>query len=163
MNTKSRLLFAVLLVMTTGGRAVSFGTALSVAGDTSQPMNEPATVGKAGVSIPRSVSFREVSGRGLLIRAWVNGVGPFNFAVDTGAGATLLSERVADEARVGTNNGRPTSIAGLSGAPVYARVASVQNLAIGDPENYLPAKGEVMVTGGLPRDLDGVLDPTEAF
>src|SRR5207253_4225184 len=99
MNTKSRLLSAVLLIMTTGGGAVSFGTALSVAGDTRQSINEPAAVAKAALSIPRSVSFREVPGRGLLISTWVNGVGPFNFAVDTGAGATLLSDRVADEAR----------------------------------------------------------------
>jgi hypothetical protein len=56
-----------------------------------------------------------------------------------------------------------TSIAGLSGNAVSARHASVQSLAIGDSENYLPAKGDVMVISGLPPDLDGVLDPTEAF
>jgi len=36
-------------------------------------------------------------------------------------------------------------------------------VAVGDRENYLPGKGEVMLTSGLPHDLDGVLDPTEAF
>jgi hypothetical protein len=58
---------------------------------------------------------------------------------------------------------RRTSIAGLSGTSVSARRASLQSLAIGDSENYLPAKGDVMVISGLPPDLDGVLDPTEAF
>jgi hypothetical protein len=54
-------------------------------------------------------------------------------------------------------------VAGLSGASSNAHQVSIQNLAIGDRENFLPGKGEVMVTSGLPRDLDGILDPTEAF
>jgi predicted aspartyl protease len=107
--------------------------------------------------------FREVPGRGLLVRAWVNSAGPFSFAIDTGAGATMLSPRVASEAQVSVKGGRASSIAGLSGAPVSAREAIVHSLAIGDSGNYLPAKGQAMVTSGLPRDLDGVLDPTEAF
>ena len=49
--------------------------------------------------LPSPVSFRE-SGRGLIVRAWVNGAGPFDFALDTGAGATILSSRAAGAARV---------------------------------------------------------------
>src|SRR5262249_27218991 len=84
-------------------------------------------------------------------------------AVDTGAGATLLSPRVVNEAQVKVRAGRTTSIAGLSGTSTSAQTAIITNLAIGDRENYLPAKGLVMMTSGLPRDLDGVLDPTEAL
>jgi hypothetical protein len=109
------------------------------------------------------VEFREVAGRGLLVKTWVNGAGPFRFAIDTGAGATLLSPGVASEARVKIKSGRATSVAGLSGVGVAAHEASLDSLAIGDSENYLPAKGATIVTSGLPRDLDGVLDPTEAF
>jgi len=107
--------------------------------------------------------FREVPGRGLLVRTWVNGAGPFSFAIDTGAGATLLSPRVVDEGRVQITNNRRTSIAGMSGVSVSATAATIHSLAIGDSENYLPAKGLVMITSGLPRDIDGVLDPTESF
>jgi len=107
--------------------------------------------------------FREVPGRGLLISTWVNGAGPFSFAIDTGAGATLLSTRVVDEGHVQIRNGRGTSIAGLSGVSVSATAATIRSLAIGDSENYLPAKGVAMITNGLPRDIDGVLDPTESF
>jgi len=39
----------------------------------------------------------------------------------------------------------------------------IQTLAVGDPQNYLPAKADVIVTSGLPRDLDGLLDPNDAF
>src|SRR5712692_1382913 len=160
MDSKPNLLFAVLLVLTTGVRATSFGVALSPAHRNRTEL--PSVVTEAR-PIPRAVTFREVPGRGLLIRTWVNGTGPFSFAIDTGAGATLLSTRVADEGQVRIRNDRRTSIAGLSGVPVSATAATIRSLAIGDSENYLPAKGLVMITSGLPRDIDGVLDPTESF
>jgi predicted aspartyl protease len=161
MDRKIKLLCGVLLVLTTVGRAASFGAALSIAQNTRQRVNGRGAV--AELRVPRPASFREVPGRGLIVRTWINSAGPFNFAIDTGAGATLLSPRVAQEARVTIKKGRSTSIAGLSGASISARNASIQSLAIGDSENYLPAKGEAMVTSGLPGDLDGVLDPTEVF
>src|SRR5229473_4481673 len=159
MNTKPSLLFAVLLVLTTGARATSFGVALSLAHRNS--IESPAVATDA--PMPRPVIFRDVAGRGLLIRTWVNGAGPFSFAIDTGAGATLLSTRVVNEGQVQIRNDRRTSIAGMSGVPVSATTATIRSLAIGDSENYLPAKGLVMITSGLPRDIDGVLDPTEAL
>src|SRR5258706_13961755 len=127
MSRNTRLLFAVLLFLTTVGRAVSFGTALSVAGQNRRGTNTAAVESK----VPQPVSFREVRGRGLIVRTWINSVGPFDFAIDTGAGATLLSQRVADEARVVTKGGR-TSVAGLSGIATSARGASIQRHAIGD-------------------------------
>src|SRR5258708_32033848 len=160
MNGKAKLLFALLVSVTTVGRAVSFGAALSVAGNAGRRANQPAAA--AGLRLPEPVAFREVTGRGLIVRTWINSVGPYNFAIDTGAGATLLSQRVADEARVAAKGGR-TSIAGLSGVSTAARSASIQTLAMGDRGNYLPDKGQAMIVTGLPRDLDGVLDPTEAF
>jgi len=161
LKSKRILLLTAILVLITGGRAVSFGAALSAAGQNRKPLERSPVA--ARTEVPRPVWFREVGGRGLLIEAWVNDAGPFNFAIDTGAGATLLSPRVVDEARVEITAGRATSIAGLSGATVNAHLASLRTLAIGDNENYLPAKGAVIVTSGLPGDLDGVLDPTEAF
>ena len=162
MAKKYRLLFVVILVLSTGARAVSFGTALSAARRPTNPIQRTTTE-QTSAAMPHPVGFREVTGRGLLVRTWVNGAGPFSFALDTGAGATLLSPGVADEARVKIKSGRATSIAGLSGRAVAAHEASIDSLAIGDSENYLPAKGAVIVTSGLPRDLDGVIDPTEAF
>ena len=161
MEKSCRLLFVVILVLATGARAVSFGTALSAARKTQKPIRKTGL--EQTVPLPFPVGFREVAGRGLLVRTWVNGAGPFSFAIDTGAGATLLSPGVAEEAGVKIKSGRATSIAGLSGTAVGAHEASVDSLALGESENYLPAKGAVIVTSGLPRDLDGVLDPTEAF
>ena len=97
--------------------------------------------------------------------AWVNGAGEYTFAIDTGAGATILSERVALEARLSFNGNR-ASISGLSGVGAGAgREAVVRSLAIGDKDNFLPSKNPtlVVVTAGLPPGIDGVLDPTESY
>ena len=115
-------------------------------------------------SLPRTARFRESAGRGLIVSAWVNGAGVYSFAVDTGAGATIISERVASEARVSFQRGRATIMSGMSGAGSAAgREASVRSLAIGDENNFLPSQSSVVVTGSLPPGVDGVLDPTEAF
>jgi predicted aspartyl protease len=114
--------------------------------------------------LPRVSRFRESSGRGLIVSAWVNGVGVYSFAVDTGAGATIISERVARDARVSFQRGRATVMSGMSGAgSVAGREASLRSLAIGDENNLLPSQSTAIVTNVLPPDVDGVLDPTEAF
>jgi hypothetical protein len=147
----------MILVASMGGRAASAQAA------SSQQRRQANVRASTSTPIPHAVSFREVAGRGLLVRTWVNGIGPFNFAIDTGAGATLISSRVAAESRVRRANDRPASISGLTGTKIIAYHASLKTLAIGEIENYLPARGEVLITSGLPADLDGVLDPTEAL
>ncbi len=117
----------------------------------------------SALSVPRAVRFREVEGRGLLVKAWVNSMGPFTFAVDTGAGATVLSERVAREAGVEVKRGRRSRIAGLSGVSVSTEEGAVRALALGEPDNYLPARGPVTIAKGLPADVDGVIDPSESY
>jgi len=152
-NSKHRLLFAAILLVATGGRAVSIETALLL------PSIRTATDGSRDL---RPVRLREVRGRGLLADVWVNSFGPFTFAVDTGAGASLVSPRVASVARLDVRSNRSRSIAGLSGRRTTAHDATSE-LAIGDRTNYVPGSQSVVVTLGLPSDIDGVLDPTEAF
>jgi len=154
----SKILSTIVLVSVVMGGAASNVAALSQhRRSTAAQKTLPASY-----ALPHPVSFRDVNGRGLLVRTWVNGVGPFNFAIDTGAGATIIAPRVAEEAHVARTN-RSATIAGLSGANTIAQHASIDNLAIGDSENRLPAKGEVLISSGLPEDLDGLIDPTEAF
>lgn len=155
-------LSAAFLILLTGTRAVSFGTALFSSSQQRRSNRlpvAPATV----VSVPHPVTFREVYGRGLLVDAWINSVGPFTLAVDTGAGATILSPRVAAEAHVNVQSGRGPSIAGMSGAIVAANHGVIQSLALGDTQNYLPTKPDVIISSGLPQGLDGLLDPNDAF
>jgi len=116
-------------------------------------------------AVPSPVTFRESEGRGLLVRVWLNDAGPYTFALDTGAGANLLSPRVAGEARVQVEaGGRGIELGGLSGATVGGgRRAFIKSLAAGSRENLLPARGLFVVAPGLPPDVDGVLDPSESF
>ncbi|MEP6707608.1 MAG: retroviral-like aspartic protease family protein [Pyrinomonadaceae bacterium] len=96
---------------------------------------------------------------------WINGHGPYNFVIDTGAGATIISSRVATQAAVAVIRNRSNKIAGLSGALSTNTAAEVrpQNLAIGDPNNFLPSNGTVLMADILPSDIDGLLDPTEGY
>lgn len=132
----------------------------------------PATVstaqlagsGNAKQRLPTFVRFREVSGRGLIVKVWINGAGPFDFAVDTGAGSTILSPRAAQSARVSVASDRTVGLSGLSSTRANsAREASVNSLAIGVSNNFLPGRGSIIVADTLPSDLDGVLDPSETF
>jgi hypothetical protein len=154
----AKLFSAIVLVSMLMGAAAANAAALS-----QRPRRiPPGRPARTSYPLPRVISFREVSGRGLLARVWLNGIGPFNFAIDTGAGATIISPRVADEANVTRTSERAT-IAGLSGVNTVAQHASINTFALGDSENLLPGKGTVLVSAGLPGDLDGLLDPIEAF
>lgn len=151
---------ALLLALPTIGRATPAN-----AGAARSSLWRGAASARATTALPAPVNFRESEGRGLLVRTWVNGAGPFTFAIDTGAGATLLSRRAASEARVEVEaGGGGIRLGGLSGASAGgAQKAFVRTLALGARENTLPAGGLFVVAPGLPEGLDGVLDPSEAF
>jgi predicted aspartyl protease len=113
--------------------------------------------------LPAAVGFREDRSRGLLVDTWINGAGPFVFAIDTGAGVTILSERVANEARLAVSGPR-AAIGGLSGASTStAQPVAIDTLALGAPDNRVPGRGAAIVSNGIPSGVDGVLDPTEAY
>ena len=162
--TKNLFAAAAVLIFlfTTMTRAVPSGTALAISG---QPQRRARTQSRNTTSqtLPRPARFHEVYGRGLLTNVWINSAGPFTFAIDTGAGATIVSPRVAAEAGVSIGSGLGPSLAGMSGAVVAAQYGSIQSLAVGDPDNRLSAGPQVIVSSGLPRDLDGLLDPNDAY
>ncbi len=118
----------------------------------------------ASTVLPSDVRFREVEGRGLLVDAWLNNTGPYTFALDTGAGATIISGRAARASHLTIYADRNTNVGGLSGANNFAgQEARARSLAIGNLTNELPAKGLIIVAENLPPDIDGVLDPTEVY
>jgi len=98
-----------------------------------------------------------------LASVWLNSTGPFTFAVDTGAGTTLISPRVAGASHLKVRSASGRSIAGLSGRGVAVDEAIIQSLAVGDRDNLFPGSSDGVVTTGLPAEIDGVLDPTQAF
>jgi predicted aspartyl protease len=147
-----------------GGGSTSTTTPARVAAERSDEGGSGNRAGARAQSLPFAARFRVVEGRGLLVNAWINDRGPYTLAIDTGAGATILSERVAQSANVRALSGRRTTIGGLSGTGAGTGFeAKVNTLAIGDRNNYLPAKSSVIVTSSLPEGVDGVLDPTEGY
>lgn len=159
---------ALLLALLTVGWAASPGGEAARSrlwGRVEAVLGTGAPVRTQNSGVPGPVRFRESDSRGLLVEAWVNGSGPYTFAVDTGAGATILSGRVASEARVEVESGGGSvEIGGLSGMTMRgAMKAFPRTIALGSEENRLPSRGFVVVAPNLPSGVDGVLDPSETF
>ena len=55
---------------------------------------------------------------GLLASGWINGAGPFVFAIDTGAGVSLISRSVVEQARLQATKSRRPLVGGLSTSPI---------------------------------------------
>jgi hypothetical protein len=102
--------------------------------------------------------------RGLLASAWINGSGPFVFAVDTGAGVSLISPSVVERARLRVTKARRPLVGGLSNSAISSnQETQFSGLALGTRGNNVPGTVTAAVVSNLPADIDGVLDPTEAF
>ncbi|HEX6649951.1 MAG TPA: retropepsin-like aspartic protease [Pyrinomonadaceae bacterium] len=102
--------------------------------------------------------------RGLLATGWINGQGPFVFAVDTGAGVSLISREVAARAHLGVTQSRRPLMGGLSTSPISSNEETrISGLALGKPDNRVPGSFSAAVVNNLPGSIDGILDPTEVF
>ena len=113
---------------------------------------------------PGPAKFRVERERGLLLAVWINGGGPYLFALDTGAGMNVISQRVVSAARLQTRTIPTTIIGGLSHARSSSnREAIIDRVALDQRTNTLPSKQTALVVTNLPPDLDGILDPTEAY
>jgi hypothetical protein len=110
------------------------------------------------------VRFRIEKERGILLRAWINGSGPYLFALDTGAGLNVITERLVTQARLQVKTVRPAVMGGLTGATIISnREAAIDRVALGDVNNFLPVNQTAMIVSYLPSGIDGILDPTEAY
>lgn len=149
------IVFSLLLLVTFIGAAPRVGAAIF-------SLKRSFAAALASRERPRPVHFHEHEGRGLLVDVWINDAGPYVFAIDTGAGATIVAPHVAAQARM-EYSACTVRIIGLSGRGVAAGGhARIGKLAIGDADNLLPARGTAIIAP-LPRGIDGILDPTEAF
>jgi hypothetical protein len=114
--------------------------------------------------LPQTVRFRINKDRGLLLSAWINGRGPYVFALDTGAGFNLITQRVVNELQLTTRSTRTTVLGGLSTARTTAnREAVINQLALGEQRNVFPKANTAIVVTSLAPAIDGILDPTDVF
>jgi Aspartyl protease len=111
---------------------------------------------------PAPIRFREREGQGLLVPVWVNGLGPFTFAIDTGAGINLVSPELESRLGVSKTTARKITVSGLSGLGKTTREIALPDFSVGEKGNVFPA-GQVALVTSLPGGVDGVLDPTTAY
>ena len=78
-----------------------------------------------------SVPLRQVQGALIVVNATVNGAGPFDFLVDTGAQTTTVDEQLASQLKLAVDG-----TTGVSGAATYGRRAYTQlaHLEVGNHE-----------------------------
>jgi hypothetical protein len=112
----------------------------------------------------RPVRFRDEGGAGLVVNGWINGAGPFAFAIDTGADVSIVSSRVAQSARLTVTKSKRPIVAGLSDAPIAANEEAVANdLSIGTRDNAVPERPILAVVPSLPGAIEGILNPSDLF
>jgi hypothetical protein len=110
------------------------------------------------------VRLRDERERGLLAEGWINGAGPFVFAIDTGAGVSLVSRNVVDRARLQTTRSRRPLVGGLTTTPISSdQETQISGITLGTRDNRVPGGFTAAVVNTLPGSIDGVLDPTEVF
>jgi len=144
-----------------GALAIMMGAVLSKGA--APTFSSTASAEARSAASPQPARFRSEKGRGLMVRTWINGSGPYTFAIDTGAGLNLISERVVREAGLRVSKTSTTILSGLTGAQGSSnRAAVIDRMALGESSNLLPAKQTALIVS-LPPSLDGILDPTEAY
>ena len=115
---------------------------------------------QSGSSLP--VTFRSSKERGLLVDIWIGDAGPFVFALDTGAGISILNRRVAAVAKLAVHTSRQPLVGGLSTSSISSNEeTTIHNIAIGAPQSRLTATVKAAVAEGLPSGIDGILDPLD--
>ena len=110
------------------------------------------------------IKLRDERDRGLLATGWINGRGPFVFAIDTGAGVSLLSRGVAERAGLRVTNSTRPLAGGLSTSPISSNEETrLSGLALGQPSNRISTNAVAAIVPNLPDSIDGILDPTDVF
>lgn len=131
----------------------------------SRPVARPvAREVRSVAALPLPARFRLQKQSGLLLSVWLNGSGPYIFAIDTGAGLNVITENVAGEARLPFRIVRSTVMGGLTAATISSnREAVISQMALGDRGNTLPSQKTALIVPSLSPGIDGILDPTETY
>jgi hypothetical protein len=110
------------------------------------------------------IRFREDRSAGLLVNGWVNGAGPFTFALDTGAGVSIVTNRVVSAAGLQVTNSKRPLVGGLTTSPIASHQETrATRVALGTTANTVPVTIALAVVATLPGMIDGVLDPSDLF
>jgi hypothetical protein len=110
------------------------------------------------------IRFREDRNAGLLVNGWINGAGPFTFAIDTGAGVSIVTGRVVSAAGLRLTNSKRPLVGGLTTTRIASHEETrADRLSLGTADNQVPGQPTLAVVPSLPGSIDGILDPTDLF
>lgn len=110
------------------------------------------------------IRFHDDRNAGLLVSGWIDDAGPFNFVIDTGAGVSIISSKVAAAAGLHTTKSSRPIVGGLSTSPITSNEESIPNkISLGQSTNIVPGKPILAIVPTLPGAIDGILDPTNLF
>jgi len=108
------------------------------------------------------VKFKGTRDRGLVVDIWIGDAGPFAFALDTGAGISLVNRRLTAAAGLSVERSRQPIVGGLSTSSISSnQQTTLQNISIGTQRSRLTASVKAAVVENLPSDIDGILDPLD--
>ncbi|HUS11454.1 MAG TPA: aspartyl protease family protein [Pyrinomonadaceae bacterium] len=154
---RAKLFIALAALVAMSWAVPSEGTARFIVKEATQ-RSDPA------MAVPRPARLRVQKDRGLLLSTWINGRGPYVFAVDTGAGMNLITQKVASETHLLIRNVQPTKLGGLSGVTTTSnREAVIDEIGLGDRSNVVHSTRTALVVAFLPSGVDGILDPTDVY
>jgi len=161
-KAKLALTLSTLSVLTTGWAVPLSGAAHSFVPVQRRIEKSDARIVSPSTLLP--IRFREDRNAGLLVSGWINDSGPFTFAIDTGAGVSIITSRVVSTARLTVSKARRPLVGGLSTSPIAStEEARANRIAIGSSANEVPGKPALAVVANLPGGIDGILDPTDIF
>jgi len=98
------------------------------------------------------------SGHLVIVKAWINETGPFNFILDTGASLTIISPEVAKQAGIQSQGQKATAI-GAKGK-IAARVVRLKSLRIGCVETRnlaVAVMNLITLSGPINLSLGGII------
>jgi predicted aspartyl protease len=154
---RARLFIALAALVAMSWAVPSEGTARFIV--RAAPQRSPGAI-----TPPLPARLRVERDRGLLLATWINGKGPYVFAVDTGAGMNLITQKVANETQLTIRNVRPTKLGGLSGVTTTSnREAVIDEIGFGERSNIVRSTRTALVVSFLPSGVDGILDPTDVY
>jgi hypothetical protein len=151
------------LIVLTIGWAAPYGAAHSFENDQREQQRVRSETERLSLALA-PIRFREERSAGLLVNGWINGAGPFIFAIDTGAGVSIITNRVVSASGLKVTKSKRPLVGGLTTTPIASHEETRANrLALGTSENIVPATPSLAVVATLPGTLDGILDPSDLF
>ena len=158
-KAKLALTLGTLIVLSMEWAAPLLGAAHSYA-----PKRTLNQVPSPSTSALLPIRMREDRSAGLLVNGWINDAGPFTFAIDTGAGVSIVSSHVVATAGLHVTKSSRQLVGGLSTSRIASNEEVVANkLSLGSKSNEVPGRPRLAVVATLPGLIDGILDPGDLF